>query len=439
MFWTLYELLINIFQGFLFTWFITKMLVRKNDSPLPYIFCSLLTAAALSSFLLFDGFTWDTWIFVFIIIYSLVFFKDSVWQKLFWNLVLIIAAGSIVGIYYQLFSLLTGADTDRILSSGLPRLLFTLSSNLLLFLSFFLITRLFPEKTPNIRPSFLLLAINILCIFLIDVFFRIHLAYDLPLRWLFIGCFISFAIGVTTVVTNRLIIRYEQEKQTYLFQEQMLKETKSRSEDLQQVYDSMLKLRHDMRSYVDDIQKMAETGDLATEPVYLDELEEQVLPLYSSGNHALDSVLSVKLKKIQNSGIEFRGHDLHYTGGMNIEDYALCSLVSNLLDNAVEALNDRKDRPGERYIYLQFAYSLAGLNIICENPLLGIPPKTEKRSFLSRKAGPYHGLGISIMERIAHDAGGQFNIILSKDLYQVLVLIPPRDEETTDELLREKI
>ena len=290
MFWTLYELLINIFQGFLFTWFITKLLVKKCDSPLPYIVCSLLTAAALSSFLLFDSFTWDTWIFVFIIVYSLVFFKDSVWQKLFWDFVLIIVAGSIVGIHYQFFSLLTGADTDRILSSGLPRLLFTFSSNLLLYLSFFLITRLFPEQTSNIRPSFLLLAINILCIFLIDVFFRMHLAYDLPLRWLFIGCFISFAIGITTVVTNRLIIRYEQEKQTYLFQEQMLKETKSRSEDLQQVYDSMLKLRHDMRSYVNDIQKMVETGDLAKEPVYLDELEEQVLPFYSSGNSTLDSV-----------------------------------------------------------------------------------------------------------------------------------------------------
>ena len=136
----------------------------------------------------------------------------------------------------------------------------------------------------------------------------------------------------------------------------------------------------------------------------------------------------VKAAKIQAQGIEFRGTNLHYTGGMNIKDSMLCSLVSNMLDNAAEALMERKDRTGERYIFLGFNYSLAGLMIICENPLLGIPPKMVKKSFFSKKTEPCHGLGISIMEKIAHDAGGRLEVALYEDTFRVLALIPPSNE-----------
>ena len=101
-----------------------------------------------------------------------------------------------------------------------------------------------------------------------------------------------------------------------------------------------------------------------------------------------------------------------------------------MLDNAVEALDERSGQGGEKYIFLRFAYTPAGLSIICENPLLGVRPVAEKHSFFSTKTEEGHHLGISIMERIVHDAGGQFNIILSDDdLFQILILIPWRKED----------
>ena len=42
MFWTLYEIFLNLFQGFLFTWFITKMLVKKKPEYVSSIICALL-------------------------------------------------------------------------------------------------------------------------------------------------------------------------------------------------------------------------------------------------------------------------------------------------------------------------------------------------------------------------------------------------------------
>lgn len=426
MYWTLYEIIINLYQGLIFTWFITKMLPKRKHEYVSSLICSVLTATALSSYIFFPMPEWDTWIFVFVIFYALLCFDGSVLQKLFWCTILIIVSMGIVGISFQFASLIAGADVDELLASGSTRILFTLLSNFLIWLGLWLITRIFPKKSHSIRPPYLLLFAVLLCSFLVDVFFKLKNQYSIPLLWLFVGCIMSIAIAIIILINYRLLEKYEREKQLLQLQDEMLKEAYSQTEDLQHVYGSMMQLRHDMRSYVHDIQEMVKKGQLPKEPEYLKDLESQVLPLYSSGNQTLDSILAVKLNKLRANKIELRGSNLHYTGGMSISDFELCSLVSNMIDNAIEALNERKDRDGDRYVYLQFTYSPAGLTIICENPLLGIPPKMQRSSFLSSKYEPYHGLGISIMKRIVDAANGTFEVAVNDDLFRVFIIIPPK-------------
>lgn len=424
--WTLYELVINLFQGFLFTWFITAMLTAASGKQygIPYFSCSFLTAGALSTYMFFSMPEWDTWIFVFIIIYSFLFLKGTITQKAFWNLVLIVVSLAVTGLYYQIIQLILGVNTDAILQQTIYRIIFTISGNAFLWAVLFLLYRIFRNSINGINPSYFLLITDFLCALLIDLFFHLLNEQEIPLISFALGCLISLIIGVMTVVTHRIITRYAKEEQEYRYREMMMKETGAQIEDLKDIYSSMRRLRHDMNAYVRDVQQMIDSGELTAQPEYFDSLMEQLTPLYSTGNTTLDSVLSVKLMKFQGSGFEFRGTNLHYTGGMNITDAALCSLIANMLDNAYEALTVRKNQPGDHYVYLQFAYNPGGLMIICENPLLGIPPKMQKKSFFSRKTEPYHGLGISIMEKIVHDADGQFDIILSDDLFQILVLLP---------------
>lgn len=426
MFWTIYEILLNIFEGFLFTWFITRMLPKKKPEHFSSLICSLLTAAALSSYLFFSMPEWDTWIFIFVVLYALFIFDGSLLQKLFWCTILIIMSMGIIGLSYHFASILWGANTDAFLSSGHTRIMFTLLANFLVWFGLWLISRLFPQKAYSIQPPYLLLFAILLCVFLVDVFFRLRKQYEISLIWLSAGCAISIAIAIIVLINYHLLEKYEREKQILLIQEEMLKETHNQTADLNHIYGSMMQLRHDMRSYVHDIQDMVKKGQLPKEPAYLKDLESQVLPLYSSGNQTLDSILAVKLDKLRANRIELRGTNLHYTGGMNISDFELCSLISNMIDNAIEALNERKDCEGDRYVYLQFTYSPAGLTIICENPLFGIPPKMQRSSFLSSKYEPYHGLGISIMKRIVDEADGTFEVAVTNELFRVFVIIPPK-------------
>lgn len=430
MYWTIYESILNLYQGFLFTWFITKILPKKKKEYLSSLICSLLTAGALSTYLFLTMPEWDTWVFLFIIFYTMVFFDGEILQKVFWDTILVIISLGTIGISYQFFSILSGSDTNAFLTSGSTRILFTLTANFLIWLGLWLITRIFHKDAISTPPPYLLLTTVILCAFLIEVFFKFRNQYGIPLWGLFTGCGIVVAITIVTILNYRILEQYSCDKQTIMLQKEMLKEARSQSEDMQHVYGTMLQLRHDVRSFVHDVQEMVNNGQISRKTDFLDEIESRVLPLYSSGNQMLDSVLTVKLNKLQSNKIELKGTNLHYTSGMNISDFALCSLVSNMLDNAIEALNDRKDCEGDRYVYLQFAYSPAGLAIICENPLMGILPKMHRTSFLSKKYEPYHGLGISIMKRLVDEADGTFETVVSDDLFRVLAIIPPKDNDS---------
>ena len=422
--WTVYEIFLNTLQSVIFVTFIHSILTPRRKEMISYVICIILTSAALSSYIFFDMPDWDTWTFLFTVIYALLFFKDSPAVKLFWCAVMLICVSVFASLTYMLASLIL-KDTITVISEpGLPRVAFTLFYTALLFAAYFLLVKLLP-KNINTTPSLLLLvAIDTICVLLIDTHFSFLFDDEIPVSGFFIASSLTGLIGILTVILYILLDRYAKREEQYRYQQALLKDSLSRAEDLRSVYDSMLKLRHDMRAYVNDVQGMIERGDILNNQPYLNDLEAQVADLFSTGNTALDSVLSVKYAKMQKNGIEFRGSGLHYTHQLKLDDYSLCSLISNMLDNAIEAMVSRKDLPGEHYVSLRFDYTANGLMIICANPLLGVMPQKKKDSFLSKKKEPYHGLGISIMKQITENADGELDTVVDGDLFSVMAFIP---------------
>ena len=426
--WTVYEILLNTIQSVFFVTFIRSMLTVRRKEFISFTVCIILTAAALSTYIFFPMPSWDTWTFIFIFLYAFAFFSDPLAVKLFWCAVMLICVSVLASMTYQFAGLILQDNISAIQEPGIPRVVFTLLYSGLLFAAYYLLARFLPKNINSSPALMLLVSIDMICVFLIDMLFHFLFDEGIPLKDFFAACVLSGLIGVLTVIMYIVLGRYAKKEEEYRFREALLKDSLSRAEDLRSVYDSMLNLRHDMRAYVNDVKGMIKQGDLSGSESYLDQLEKQAADLFSTGNTALDSVLSVKYTKMQKNQIEFRGSGLHYNHRMCLDDYALCSLVSNMLDNAIEALVARKDLPGELYISLRFDYTAKGLLIICANPLLNVMPEKRKDSFLSRKKEPYHGLGISIMEKIMQDAGVQLDVVVDEDLFNVMAFVPKRND-----------
>lgn len=434
MIWTIFELIINLFQGFYFTWFLTAMFIpvaekrwfSEKRNLFPFLLCGLLTSAALSSYLFLPMPKWDLWIFAFLLIYTLIHLKGPLFSKVFWLLILIFVSRIVTGLTgYLAQTIVKYPSLFSEMRLTFYQMAFVFGANLLMAGIYVILVRIFRKRSQNNDPSSLLLITFVLCIFQIEICLSLERNYHLPDFWSQVVCLISLLIAVMTIITRNTLLKYARKEQEYRYREQLLKDSVTQADEMREMYTSMLRLRHDMNAYVQDLREMIDSGKIPGNPEFFEAMEEQLKAQYSTGNVALDSVLSVKAAKMSQLGIVFQGSNLHYTGGMNLSDPALCSLISNMLDNACEALVERKDRPGEHTVYLQFSYHPGGLMIICENPLLGVSPRMRKKTFLSTKKELDHGLGISIMQKIVADAKGQFDIVISDDLFRVLVLIPP--------------
>ena len=115
-----------------------------------------------------------------------------------------------------------------------------------------------------------------------------------------------------------------------------------------------------------------------------------------------------------------------------IKDVDFCTIIMNLLDNAIEELNRSKDEMSERYVRLQIRWVRGMLMIRCENPCTSLPIQSTKEGFVSRKRTSGIGMGIPIINEIVDEASGIIQIDQQNNHFVVLISLPIDEENLID-------
>lgn len=161
--------------------------------------------------------------------------------------------------------------------------------------------------------------------------------------------------------------------------------------------------RHDMKNHFYRIRSLLEHQNLEGLREYLDQSHEylNVQGQYvNSGNMEVDSVINYKLALAEQEGATVSA-ELKIPEGIHLNAFDINILLSNLLDNAIEAV--RHCEEGQRWIGLSMVYAMGVLHINIDNTCVG-EPKTRNGSFVTTKDDPLgmHGLGIrSVKETVA--------------------------------------
>ncbi len=123
-------------------------------------------------------------------------------------------------------------------------------------------------------------------------------------------------------------------------------------EVMRRQHEQVMMLRHDMMKH---FQVLRQTVTDEKSAAYLDELigeNEKIRPVVQSGNEMLDVILNAKLSAAADAGIAVEIARMKAPDKLPLSDAELCSLVMNLLDNAIEgAVALGVERP---YIKLDF-------------------------------------------------------------------------------------
>lgn len=178
--------------------------------------------------------------------------------------------------------------------------------------------------------------------------------------------------------------------------------------ECRQVNDSQMlelqKLRHDMRNHASYMGALIAAGEYGRLSEYFSGISESLdgyASCVDSGNRAVDSVLNMEIAKAKPHGFSFRT-ELVVPPVLPIRDDHLCSLLSNMCDNAIEA-NLRYGVTEDILVsvYPRKDYLYVG---VCNR----IPEGADVSALFSgsskREGG--HGLGMRIMESVCGRYGG---------------------------------
>ena len=195
-----------------------------------------------------------------------------------------------------------------------------------------------------------------------------------------------------------------------------------RLDELHSLYTSLHGLRHDLKNHLQVASALIRQGQAQKGSEYLDAIEKDIFSVFSTGCLPLDSELTLKELDMRQKHIRFE-HQLCALEAPPISDYELCSIVGNLLDNAIEA-HSRYTAAGEYTIVLNIRRVRDMLYIECVNPADPHTLRTSGNRFLSSKAEEGHGLGISSIEAIVSRAQGRASFRCAQGKFSVLLALP---------------
>ena len=172
---------------------------------------------------------------------------------------------------------------------------------------------------------------------------------------------------------------------------------------IRQAIDDTRRARHELKHYITVLKTLYHSGDMASLKRRLDELDEHsshLPPLNYSLHPLVNSLLTDCAAKAGALHIatDFR---IALPESFVMPEMDLCCLLSNILDNALEACQRIPD--GEsRYIHLTMYLKGYFLFLSCENSSPGRPEALSGGRFRTSKAdGTSHGYGLEIIQKIA--------------------------------------
>ena len=193
------------------------------------------------------------------------------------------------------------------------------------------------------------------------------------------------------------------------------------------------RMRHDIKNHLIAMRGLASQSRTEELLAYMDSIEEQIeaaAPPYRSGNDIADVIIADKYAKAAKRGLELSvSGDL---AGLEMESADLVTILSNLLDNAIEAVSrlygrDLSEEEGK--MILEFRKNPNFIFIIEKNMSM---IRLDPGRIVSAKNSPDHGFGITNIRRAVKKYGGEYNISCTAkgDLYYVEteILLPLKEK-----------
>lgn len=219
----------------------------------------------------------------------------------------------------------------------------------------------------------------------------------------------------------------EKEKNDRLIQSITINQMEARqNEEIINSTHSLRVFKHDIMNHMSILYKLVENGKNSDALKYIYQINnsiERTSYTISTGIIPIDCIMTAKLSKALDNNISIK-HQIHFPANYNISDMDLCSLISNLLDNAIEA-NCKLDMT-KRRLQIEIKPYNNMLLLFISNSSNGIYLYGGNGNLLTTKTSNKneHGIGIKRINEIVKKYNGIIEFNPGTEIFSVSILFP---------------
>lgn len=242
--------------------------------------------------------------------------------------------------------------------------------------------------------------------------------------------YIFIVIGILTqiiLLINALITR-NISKENELLAKQFLDSQKDHYEYLEKRETETKRFRHDIKNHIIVMNELLHNKEYEEIEHYLTAISENINKFsnhVSVNNGIADAIINKFYYDAQEHGIlmQVRGH---FPVECNILAYDICTILSNLLSNAITAATECE---GRKEIFVDIRYTEEDIIIVVENDYVH-ELKLKDNTYLTTKADTYtHGFGLGNVKECVERNDGYLSISTENNRFKVMLSIRNAKEE----------
>ena len=185
--------------------------------------------------------------------------------------------------------------------------------------------------------------------------------------------------------------------------------------------------RHDFLNHLQVVYSLMEMEEYGEANAYIEKVYGAITAVsrvMKTANPAINALLQVKLSACDKAGVQAEVNIQSAWKDLPVPGWEMCKVLSNLIDNALDALEEVE--PAGRKLRITLTEDLRSYRFSVANTGPMIPLKSQKAIFgagITTKAAG-HGLGLFIVKKTLNDRGGDIEVTSSPELTEFSGWVP---------------
>ena len=431
--WKLWEIAVNCIENGLFVYLLVHQLDYQRDKTKAMVL-GYIGMVALITTLNFTGAPLLPTVLLVLAVdlsYTMFIFQGSIPKRLLWACTHTIIAQISNVLTYNIFVFFGHTDLSGSLSQTELRFEMMVCYVLLIALIYFILAHIRTKKNIflNLPMRIAMIAIFIVGIIaiqgIVDIFIGSNLNTGADATMLHTNFIFITAVIIGTFLAMLIMFEYigalAQKNVETQAELQQTKWENAHFKNVKDTYQALRSWKHDFQNHLEVMNTYFKNKNYDELGKYLSQISGEIEPLmnlYYTGNTVADAVLSNKLFIARAKGIRVNA-SLVLPEKLGISDVQLCSVLSNLLDNAIEA----QDSVGDPFINVTIRQERGMLYIKIENSAKGNYTFV-KNQLISSKKTKDHGIGLNQVKKIVEKARGIIDVQPQAECFVVKILMP---------------